>query len=645
MADETIDEQYSIKNLLFYRATPHYAIPVPTSGYKTFACNDCGDRFVFESSYEQHVSRKSVKITYTCRQCNNVMIFFNRCNLLAHIRSHTFKTATINVSDLILEPLPQIYFRIDSTNVSNQGNSQQPSQSDKAKKKINHSCFECKTDITVTGVMYKDRGKHYMQFTNEVYTCPVCLFAMPTICGLKAHLRIHLKSPPYYCPECGISLSNKAIHYPYNHDCDGFKMMRATARYKCLIAGCNLFHPNAFKEHMKKDHLKKVYKCQFCVVACFNEQTIRKHLKTHALECKALIFYQCEMCPGRLVLHNQMDNHLKTHVNTTIYPCWGCGDKFKDVSHLLQHHLNNHNPTGKVRNVYLSFVHHKTGDKAEQNKIFRVVKKCSRCQRSFTYKCKYKEIPVLSNECPYKCSLGITNSESIAKLNENIGTEIKCHMCENKISENWAEIKKHYAFNHKEHKCVDIKIVLERTDVEKLFKKKKQIKEHPMKKKRPKRTKIMIITNNKISNDTPSNTTVDIIVSKDNTVYSCSKCDYISKTKALFETHMVSHRDPCMAYQCMECGQSFVVKPSFSTHLLVEHGIANADEYITHKQCYNENALIKYQDNTDLVKPLNDNQCRICRDQFDNLDDLEKHFRVHGMAFLLKNTTKNNTNI
>ncbi|XP_026758721.1 zinc finger protein 532-like [Galleria mellonella] len=639
MAAETMDDQYSIKNLLFYRAIPNYVIPVSTDGYKIYACNDCGDRFVFQSSYEQHVNRKSVKITYTCRHCNHVKIFFNRCNLLAHIRSHTFKTATINVSDLMIEPLPQCHFRFDPSNVSNQVNLPQPSQSEKGNKKYNDLCFECKSDISDTGVMYKDRGKHYMQLTNQIYTCPVCLFAMPTICGLKAHLRIHLKSAPYYCPECGIYLSKKAIHYPYNHDCDGFKMMRATARYKCSIPGCHLFHPNEFKDHMK-NHLKKVYKCQFCVVACFNEHTIRKHLKTHSSESKALIFYQCEMCPGRLVLHNQMENHLKSHVNSTLFPCWGCGATFNDVPLLLEHHINTHNPNEDIKTVYSSFITNKP--ETNKKRIYRVVKKCSKCKRSFTYKCKYNEIQVLPNECPYKCSLQSVDVQANTNSNRDAGAEIKCHICGNKIFENWEEIKKHYASNHKEHQCVDIKVVLTRFKKNVITKNKQQ--KHvitSMKNKRSKKMGRITKSKRKIFIKTSSDTSGTTLR---NTLYTCSKCDCVCENKQSFETHIVTHRDPCMAYQCMECGQCFVVKPSFSTHLIVEHGILNVEEYITQKQCYNENALEKYQSDSAPVEPLRNNQCKICRDQFDNSDDLEKHFRVHGMAFLLQNTNKNNTN-
>ncbi|KAM3967914.1 LOW QUALITY PROTEIN: zinc finger protein 532 [Aphomia sociella] len=647
MATESMDDQYSIKNLLFYRAIPNHVIPVPTNGYKVYGCIDCGDRFIFQSSYEQHVHRKSVKITYTCRNCNQVRLFFNRCNLLSHIRSHTFKTATINVSDLKLEPLPPSHFRADTTNLSNRNNSPQSAQSEKTKKKANYSCFECKLAINTSGVMYKDRAKHYMQLTNQIYTCPVCLFAMPTLCGLKSHLRVHLKCPPYYCPECGIFLSTKAIHYPYNHDCEGFRMMRATARFKCPLPNCHIFHPNDFKEHMKKNHLRKVYKCQFCVVACFNEQTIIKHLKTHESESKALIFYQCEMCPGRLVLNNQMDNHLKSHVNTNIFPCWGCGATFKDIITLLNHHINDHNASEEIKNVYSSF---HSSQKSEQNmRIYRVVKKCSRCKRSFTYKCKYNEIAVLPQECPYKCSLESINSPD--KATSNIEAEIKCHMCENKVSENWGEIKKHYASHHKDHRCLDIKIVLSKLDQKELNTKKKMGKKisNVSMKKRSRKTRRNINTKIKILDENytlASSGHIDEVSVSDSTSYSCSKCEQVCENKLILESHMVSHRDPCMAYQCMECGQSFAVKPSFSTHLFVDHGIENVEEYIIQKQCYNENALVKSQStNNEPTEPLRNNQCRICREQFDNSEDLEKHFRVHGMAFLLKNTTKNNTNI
>lgn len=584
---------------------------------------------MFESSYNDHVNRKSIQITYLCRFCNQTKVFFNRCKLLFHIRSHAFKTTTINVNALKVEPLPLSFFKIQNQNSS-------PRVKDIQKKMQNNGCYECKQRIvTNTGTAYKDRANHFMQYTNEVLSCPICLFALPTVCALKAHLRFHLNCPPFYCPECGVHLPAKNVQYPYGHDCEGFKMMRATTRLKCPVRNCHLFHPNDFKEHMKENHLKKVYKCPYCVVASFNEVTMNKHLEGHDIaEAKALIFYQCELCPGRLVVQNNMDNHLRTHTNAPIFPCWACGTTFKEVCILLDHHLQKHgtNATIAIKNTLSSVINESENQQGNTKRIYRVVKRCDQCKRYFTYKCNFNEISVLPNECPFKCAKSQTNVTTV-------DTEplLTCHLCKEKISQNWEEIKEHYAKNHKMHKCLDTKVVLHKIDVSKFNKKKRRLRNAATRKVKPSKRQQLITTQKLNEQESVKPVTSDV------SGRYCTNCEYTCESKEQLETHFLSHKDLCMAYQCMECGKSFVVKPSFSTHLMLEHGISDVEEYILNKnRCYNENALEKYQSSNISFEPLKDNQCKICREQFDNSEDLAKHFRGHGMAFLLKSTSNKN---
>ena len=50
------------------------------------SCPGCKDRFLIPRSFYQHLYRKSVLITYTCRPCGNkAMSFYNRCHLRVHV--------------------------------------------------------------------------------------------------------------------------------------------------------------------------------------------------------------------------------------------------------------------------------------------------------------------------------------------------------------------------------------------------------------------------------------------------------------------------------------------------------------------------------------------------------------------------------
>lgn len=571
-----------------------------------------------------------------CRHCNQLKVFYNRCNLLCHIRSHAFKTATINVTDIKVESLPlnQLKTKVPPPNTSSgtkQGTITKPLS-------LSIRCQECKADIMVSCIAYKDRANHFMQYTNEVYSCPVCLFALPNICALKVHLRLHLRCPPYFCPECGVHLNNKNLQYPYNHDCEGFKMMRATARLNCSVPDCSLFHPNDYKEHMTKYHLKKVYKCPFCVVACFNESTMEKHLKGHKTDVKPLLFYQCDVCPGRYVLQNQKFNdlHLKSHINTNIFPCWACGSAFKAVSSLLNHFIMKHNKSDSIKDAINALLNDSSLQQSKPKRIYRVVKRCEQCRRSFTYKCKYEEIQGLPNECPFKCSSMMESNVMPEKLKNYSGNHITCHICRVQVLEDWTEIKKHYAALHKTHKCLDAEILLTRIDIGKYLNRKNVGR--PRSKKRnlqkiSKKTKHQQLNQSSTSSVTNDQTvSMPLYISDD--YFECNMCDSKYEEKTMLEEHMLSHKDSHMAYQCMECAQNFVVKSSFANHLLLEHNVTDPDEYIKNRQCSNENSLAKHQNTEAII--FRENQCRICLDEFDDLETLEKHCRVHGMAFLVK---------
>lgn len=589
---------------------------------------------MFESSYNEHLTRKSVQITYLCRFCDLTKVFFNRCRLLSHIRSHTFRTATIYVSDLNVEPIPLRFYMNQPIQNKN------PPIIDLTKKNAFNGCYECKQLISAdTGLACKDRASHFMQYTNEVHSCPVCLFTLPTPCGLRAHIRFHLNCPPFYCPECGVHLPVKKVVYPYSHDCEGFKMMRATARLKCPISTCHLYHPNDFRDHMKQKHLKKVFKCPFCASACFIEETMNVHLETHNIvEAKAIQFYQCELCPGRLVMQNTMESHLRTHIYPPVFPCWTCGSIFNEVCGLIEHYFKKHETNANIatRNALSSLIN--SSEYKQDKVIYRIVKRCRHCAKNFTYKCNINDISTLPNDCPFKClsKLKPTRQE---KTIVDMETLLTCHLCKEKISQNWNEIKKHYAKNHKNHKCVDPRLVLKKIDVAGYNKKRiRDVRDARIVTYR-KHQQITKVNANAQDLANPVLPKVRYSVS-DNY---CAICKYTCESKEQLETHFLSHKDPRTAYQCMECGQSFVVKPSFSTHLMIIHGISNAEEYISNKnRCYNENALEKYQNSNISFEPLKDNQCKICRQQFANSEDLAKHFRGHGMAFLLKSTSNKN---
>ncbi|PSN29432.1 hypothetical protein C0J52_26167, partial [Blattella germanica] len=125
--------------------------------------------------------------------------------------------------------------------------------------------------------------------------------------------------------------------------------------------------------------------------------------------------------------------------------------------------------------------------------------------------------------------------------------------------------------------------------------------------------------------------------------YKCAKCEYSDKNSETFHSHIIQHRTDENAIQCMECGQCFVVKPSFAKHLFISHRIKDMEAYLEQNNCYNSSNSDKFEEITIECTPqeekmpedLLENQCRVCKEIFETQFELNKHFRTHGMAFLL----------
>lgn len=128
--------------------------------------------------------------------------------------------------------------------------------------------------------------------------------------------------------------------------------------------------------------------------------------------------------------------------------------------------------------------------------------------------------------------------------------------------------------------------------------------------------------------------------------YECSKCYYVDSCAESFHEHIKLHHSDESAFQCMECGMCFVAKPSLEKHLFISHRIKNAEDYLQNNNCCVSPAKGEEMEDTSQDKesspPLEDfspdlveNQCRVCRKIFDTALQLSKHFRTHGMAFLL----------
>lgn len=125
--------------------------------------------------------------------------------------------------------------------------------------------------------------------------------------------------------------------------------------------------------------------------------------------------------------------------------------------------------------------------------------------------------------------------------------------------------------------------------------------------------------------------------------FHCKLCEFTDARRETFHSHVKTHREVSTCYQCMDCGECFVVKPSLVKHLQFFHKIFDTDRYFEENDCFDRAALKELEEIMKLApgeskNPVEENQCRVCLQKFEDELELKKHFRVHGMAFLMHNT-------
>ncbi|XP_076297719.1 uncharacterized protein LOC143217385 [Lasioglossum baleicum] len=114
--------------------------------------------------------------------------------------------------------------------------------------------------------------------------------------------------------------------------------------------------------------------------------------------------------------------------------------------------------------------------------------------------------------------------------------------------------------------------------------------------------------------------------------FRCKKCDQRCTDMAHLREHIATaHRIRGRYLICLECGDNFVVAPSLQMHLKAFHGIEDPIAYMAKNTSYAPDSI----DDLDVEgKAIEANQCHVCMAVFENKAAVDKHLRVHGMAFL-----------
>lgn len=111
----------------------------------------------------------------------------------------------------------------------------------------------------------------------------------------------------------------------------------------------------------------------------------------------------------------------------------------------------------------------------------------------------------------------------------------------------------------------------------------------------------------------------------------CKKCGQRCTDMSDLREHIAaSHRLKGRYLICLECGENFVVAPSLQMHLKAFHGIEDPINYMNQNPSYApDDSDLQTEGRTTVA-----NQCYVCMAVFEDKAAVDKHLRVHGMAFL-----------
>lgn len=494
------------------------------------------------------------------------------------------------------------------------------------------TCPECEQSQTVP------LREHFLQ-TNKplpnLSKCEACKYVAPSKCSQRAHERTHSNAPPFVCPECGRQFAENETLKDHLEDVCFHSTKQV--RFRCPARKCGKIFAQTmtFCSHFMT-HMQPILQCAVCKKTFIEEDHYMEHKNSHTVNPQPAKVYKCTVCTdNKNFTQDTYDSHIDMHATDQkqclyVYICKHCHSYFRSTITYATHLQR----CSKAL-AYMNLIHsNKKGvvsfpakEKLSQCLICKLFIKAN-AQDLFCGICRAKE---------YQTKKYFNFLVKANQLEPNSQKKFICVLCKRCLAAD--EIYIHFAAK----KCKYSNPIVLLSSVQHTnstvddiqTKKRKRLLNVTYPNKQTKLSESQSQDNLSIPT-TPSPIPFD-------GMYRCKICNYNDTERKEFHSHIMQHRAILTAYQCMECGDCFVVKPSLVKHLLYFHQITDAENYFQENNCFNKEAVKKLESVMRLApgeskEPVGENQCRVCLKDFTNSTELNKHFRIHGMAFLLKNS-------
>ncbi|XP_039272478.2 uncharacterized protein LOC120346731 [Styela clava] len=362
---------------------------------KHHQCLECKDKFMLHDSLDDHYDRRCILIKVRCMQCNQNLVFLNKCKLLLHARQHSDKGNGMQFNNAHISPLPlsmckprtREEFLNNSASSERRRSSIASSEDETASSGLNTSstssdtvmaCSECNFLTTSPEAL----EEHFQRQstppspdtsagpkpTSSKFTCDMCSLTVSNQCSFNAHMRMHKRSSPHTCPECGKTFDNegskeqtcsenkKEIDFNLHLSIECFHLSRMSC-YKCRIC-CSIFkNAELLRRHLEVRHLQTFYKCRDCPMAFKTQENIASHQRSaHGVVAVTKTIHKCPLCdtvftdnsPTQqlFLLQKHFEGHINhPSINITAYKCLFCNNIYERKSLLREHLKSAHGVT------------------------------------------------------------------------------------------------------------------------------------------------------------------------------------------------------------------------------------------------------------------------------------------------------------
>lgn len=215
---------------------------------------------------------------------------------------------------------------------------------------------------------------------SEMFKCEECGAHLKNIWSLREHMMIHTGEKPHICQACQKSFRNRGklnVHYRRvheqirTHQCNHcgrafsdksnltvhIRTHTAEKKYMCELCGAEFAQWATLYNHKFK-HNDVKFKCTYCEKVYKNPSNLQRHIKTHTDSS----LYICEICGKDFGTARYLKRHKDTHNAVNSFICELCNTGFKVKKHLTQHYKSHSyipsvqyqmiNPTSSERTLY-----------------------------------------------------------------------------------------------------------------------------------------------------------------------------------------------------------------------------------------------------------------------------------------------------